>query len=185
MANLFVTSDTHFQHQNIFKFEPGRPGKDLDEHDEILIQNWNSVVKEGDKVWHLGDVYFGADQTARQKLLRLNGKKYLCLGNHDRGINIAYMKVFKDICVWKIFDGILCTHVPVDRTVLTEGRFTHGKGWYNVHGHTHSMGSPEGPYRCVSVEMTNYHPISLEELRDQEKKHTEGIEEKASGEASL
>ena len=52
--DIWIISDTHFQHENILKFEPTRPGSTIQEHDEALIDNWNSVVKPGDKVYHLG-----------------------------------------------------------------------------------------------------------------------------------
>jgi calcineurin-like phosphoesterase family protein len=39
--------------------------------DEDLINNWNSVVKEHDKVYHLGDVVI--NRKALQLVKRLNG----------------------------------------------------------------------------------------------------------------
>ena len=34
----------------------------------------------------------------------------------------------------------------------------------NVHGHIHQNNSPDGPYRNVSVERTDYYPLSIEEM---------------------
>lgn len=81
-SNVFFTSDTHFSHANILKFCE-RPFKTIDEMNEVLIDNWNKVVKEDDIVFHLGDFCFGGPQLWDKFLERLNGKKYLILGNHD------------------------------------------------------------------------------------------------------
>ena len=35
----------------------------------------------------------------------------------------------------------------------------------NVHGHIHSNPSPEGPYKCVCVEQTDFKPVALEDIR--------------------
>ena len=52
--NIFFTSDTHFNHENIIKY-CSRPYVDKNEMNEDLIKRWNSVVKENDIVFHLGD----------------------------------------------------------------------------------------------------------------------------------
>jgi len=62
--DIWVISDTHFDHANILNFtdkvgKPTRNFADVDEMNETMIANWNSVVKPGDKVYHLGDVLFG------------------------------------------------------------------------------------------------------------------------------
>jgi len=62
MGNVWFISDTHFFHANILKFV-GNDGKrirapfqSLDEMHDYMIEKWNSKVKPGDKVYHLGDV---------------------------------------------------------------------------------------------------------------------------------
>ena len=56
MGNIFVISDTHFQHSNILKFtdrntgKPVRPFQTVQDMDETMVENWNKVVKPGDKV---------------------------------------------------------------------------------------------------------------------------------------
>ena len=51
---IFVTSDTHWFHNNIIKYS-NRPWEDVDLMSEALIRNWNNVVGEKDIVYHLGD----------------------------------------------------------------------------------------------------------------------------------
>jgi len=75
----------HFGHRNIIRIGKGRPFDSIQEHDEALIENWNSVVKPGDIVYVLGD--FSIETTIdeiRKPLSRLQGSKHLILGNHDR-----------------------------------------------------------------------------------------------------
>ena len=76
MPNLFVISDTHFGHANIIKY-CNRPFSSVEEMNERMIENWNSVVTVQDHVYHLGDVYFGNETS--NFFHRLNGKKRLIL----------------------------------------------------------------------------------------------------------
>lgn len=57
-SRVFFTSDTHFNHTNIIRFCE-RPFERVDEMNEKLIDNWNSVVSPEDFVFHLGDFCLG------------------------------------------------------------------------------------------------------------------------------
>ena len=52
---IYFIADTHFNHANIIKY-CNRPFKNTDEMNKYIIRKWNSVVKETDTVYHLGDV---------------------------------------------------------------------------------------------------------------------------------
>ena len=81
----FLTSDLHFGHRNILHIGKGRPSKTIEEHDQALIDNWNSVVTSGDLVYVLGDFSIETNvDEIRKPLSKLNGQKILILGNHDR-----------------------------------------------------------------------------------------------------
>lgn len=168
MANIWVTSDHHFNHVNILRFLDkdkkkfrGDLFKDVTDMNEQMIYNWNSVVKPEDKVYHLGDVYFGNQHEADIILSRLMGKKRLIVGNHDcvYGKGNVLHKHFKKIYMWRLFKehNMVLTHVPIH-----EDNFR--KVEYNVHGHIH-QNDPSGPkYINVSVERTNYTPVHIEEV---------------------
>lgn len=164
--NIWVISDTHFGHQNIIEY-CNRPFEHYREMNDYMIDRWNSVVKPGDKVYHLGDVYFG--NAGRYCLQFLNGKKRLILGNHDHGKDQELLARFEKIMVWRMFPefGLLLTHVPIHRSGLqkTGRRGQPDFELTNVHGHIHQNSSPEGPYRNVCVEHTGYTPVNIEELR--------------------
>jgi calcineurin-like phosphoesterase family protein len=100
-------------------------------------------------------------------LTKLKGRKFLLLGNHDSGKDQNLLQNFQKIEVWKAFPefGLLLTHVPVHPSCLFKND---GTPVMNIHGHIHEKDSPEGRYRNVCVEKTNYTPINIEELRYKE-----------------
>jgi calcineurin-like phosphoesterase family protein len=90
----------------------------------------------------------------------MNGAKRLIVGNHDDIKQITKMGVFPKIMLWRMFPefGLILSHVPMHESSIREAAL-------NVHGHTHEKGSPAGPYRSVCVELTDYKPINIEDLR--------------------
>lgn len=175
MRNIWVTSDTHFGHKNILGFtdrntgQPVRPFDSVEEMNETMVENWNSVVKPGDKVYHLGDVFFGSKDDFKSLWPKLNGSKRLIVGNHDDVKWLAQGGFFQKIQLWRIFSDwkLILTHVPLreDSFRGSEYNSSEGNGFLNVHGHIHQNPSPEGPYKCVCVEQTNYTPVNIEELK--------------------
>jgi calcineurin-like phosphoesterase family protein len=165
LSKTWITADTHFGHLGVCKFlrRDGvtklRPWDNPDEMDEALIKNWNSVVKDEDRVYHLGDVVI--NRKALHTLYRLNGRKVLVKGNHDIFKLKDYLPFFDDIrayIVKKTGDGrkVIMSHVPIHPDSL--GRFG-----VNIHGHLHADKIDDKRYLCVSVEHTNFTPIEFGE----------------------
>jgi len=176
--DIWLISDTHFGHENILKFRDsdgnlirGSRFSSVEEMDETMIENWNSVVKPGDKVYHLGDVFMSPKEEFIKKWKRLNGQKRLILGNHDDAKFFAKHELVAKIDVWRMFPefGLMLTHVPLHESALRRGapgeEYTNPRDLVNVHGHIHQNPSPPGPYHCVCVEQINYTPVNIEELR--------------------
>lgn len=174
---LFLTHISHFGHNNIlnFKNDDGTPVRDfssVEEMNETMVDNWNRVVKKGDKVYHLGDVFFGSKENFQKLWPRLNGSKRLVVGNHDDIKWLSQGGFFQKVQMWRIFSDwkLILSHVP-----LREDQFRYNErkdngdpnGFLNVHGHIHARPSPEGPYKCVCVEQpgVNYTPVNIEDLR--------------------
>lgn len=164
MANRFHISDTHFGHKGILTFEsvkPYRPFDDIEEHNEHLVQNWNSVVRDHDIVYHHGDFAFSSQF---QFLARLRGKIILIGGNHDYPQKHQMIVDYCDGgrvkycgCVEK--GEVILTHIPVHPQQL-ESRFK-----YNIHGHLHTYNIDDPRYLNVSCEQINLTPISYEEVK--------------------
>jgi calcineurin-like phosphoesterase family protein len=171
MAKTFVISDTHFNHAGILEFKDyiGKPVRGFDSVEQMnqcMLDNWNDTVGPKDTVIHCGDVLFGLNKVdwLTANFAKLPGKKRLVLGNHDNPKHLA--PFFKDIQMWIDMSdkGFLFSHTPQHASTLAEShRFGTGKV-LNVHGHIHTNPSPEGPYKCVCVEQTNFTPVDIETL---------------------
>ena len=88
---IYFISDTHFYHSNIIKYF-NRHFKDVNEMNETIINNWNSIIKEDDTIYHLGDFCLSNDDEIKSIFNRLNGNKILIRGNHDRSL-LNFMKI--------------------------------------------------------------------------------------------
>ena len=80
MANIYVTSDTHFNHKNIIEY-CNRPYSSVEEMNKAIIDNWNSVVKDEDTVYVLGDFCLGGKEAIKELCSQLKGHKILIKGN--------------------------------------------------------------------------------------------------------
>lgn len=156
---IYFIADTHFYHHNIIK-HCNRPFNDVIEMNEYIISQWNNTVNNNDTVYHLGDFAF---HVSKKKLIdlisRLNGYKILVKGNHDK----------KSLTFWRRcgFDEVYNDPIILNNRYLLSHRPVDTFSFYNIHGHTHNKPKPELyiPFSfCVSVEMINYKPISLEEI---------------------
>lgn len=80
--NYWFTADLHFGHANIIKYSK-RPFASVEEHDAILVQNWNNMVRPGDDIFVLGDFCYRNKTGAGEIRERLNGNIHFIEGNHD------------------------------------------------------------------------------------------------------
>lgn len=133
----YFTSDHHFCHKNILKFE-NRPYQDIEEMNEGLIESWNKVVSEKDIVHHVGDFSMGNQAKSIEIAKRLNGKIIIYKGNHDESNKLKRMLKEGAIEEYHMVgdyikrDGfqLWLTHYPL------EIGFRPKK--YSIHGHIHS-----------------------------------------------
>lgn len=173
MNNIFVISDTHFNHANILNFtnhagEKTRPEfSSVEEMNEHMIDRWNSVVRDNDVIYHLGDVHFGAtanEKSNRSILSRLKGRKYLCLGNHDNPADPVLHEHFKKVTFWNYLKDfkVSLSHIPLHESTMSESK--DGPRTLGIHGHIHRNPPPSPKHINVSVEWIDYTPIEITEL---------------------
>ncbi len=181
MSEIYFISDTHFGHKKILEFEPSRRtlGDTIEEHNEKLIDNWNSVVSKNDIVWHLGDVAWSS--TALKLCERLRGDKRLVMGNHDHYGSDDYLRYFTKLYgVATLKTGEVLSHIPLHPDCAERWKV-------NIHGHLHSKlikkssvliedlhfydsvvvdKLKDKKYVNVSCERINFTPISYEQLKE-------------------
>lgn len=81
--NYYFTSDLHFCHDKDFIYGP-RGFKSVEEHDDIIINNINSVVQPDDVLFILGDIMLNNNDKGLKYLNRINCEKVnIIFGNHD------------------------------------------------------------------------------------------------------
>ena len=158
---IFFTSDTHFGHGGALGLYR-RPFASVSAMNEALVERWNETVGPGDVVWHLGDFAIRQRPEVVEELLaRLNGRKHLVDGNNDPPATRKLdgwesEQPYAEIAV----DGIslvLC-HYP-----FRSWRGM-GKGWVNLHGHSHGRLKPQPRQFDVGVDVWGFRPVTLDEI---------------------
>lgn len=166
--DIWLISDTHWNHANILKFKDDqgnltRPEfSSAKEMNDFMLEKWNEAIKPSDKVWHFGDVFFGSFEEYEKIHNQLNGHKRLLLGNHDNDSRL--FKMFQKVQVIRRFDefDFVGSHIPMH----TFSCFNHRKNstLVNVHGHVHTNDVPDIGYVNISCERTGYAPIHLDDV---------------------
>jgi calcineurin-like phosphoesterase family protein len=196
---IFFTSDTHFGHARIVElsnrpFAGTKRQTAVEVMNDALVENWNSVVSEGDTVFHLGDVALGPIAESLTHIRRLNGYKILVEGNHDRRfmamqqgkaekaerereryLNAGFDEVHDNLRIAGFGDNepVALSHFPYTGDHFDGDRFEHARQEDNglpiVHGHTHSdraiSYSAKGTLQIhVGVDTWNFAPVSYERI---------------------
>jgi calcineurin-like phosphoesterase family protein len=156
MSKVHFISDLHLGHKSIVKFasEHRNNVKTIDEHDDWIVSQWNSVVAKQDLVWILGDVCF--DKEKLRLLKEMKGTKHLILGNHDEFKLDVYSEYFNKIHGFVKYKSVWLSHAPINPNQL--------RGKFNLHGHVHHNSLPDLRFINVSVEALNGVPVSWETL---------------------
>lgn len=162
--NIWFTSDTHWGHANIIKYSK-RPFKDVQEMDEMLILNWNSVVPPNGIVRHLGDFCWAKTKEDVDKYAnRLNGTIYLTPGNHDN------IQLFHNSKI-KVCPPLEVVNIEGQKIVLCHYAlrtwYKSHRGCYALYGHSHSS-LPDDPNSLsfdVGVDCHSYFPISFSQVK--------------------
>ena len=171
-TDIFFTSDTHFNHANIVDFDQ-RPFVDLYEMTECLIQNWNETISPGDVVYHLGDfaLSWGAKHgpLIDEILSRLNGRKYLIAGNHDRPevlSNPRWVKVYGYHEIKVDMGGEHKQRINMMHYALRTWNQMHRGAWM-LHGHSHgNLPDIGGKILDVGTMNWGYRPVHIDRIAE-------------------
>lgn len=156
MATYF-TSDTHLSHLKVSEI---RGFSSIEEHDDAIIGNINSVVHPGDTFYMLGDIVMGGWRKTAPLVQNINGNKICILGNHDRPApnnsnGHSYIEEFKALCGFVSVvsfarisaegQGLMLSHYPYDNAPGDAENLNEfdqyrlrDTGRTLLHGHTHS-----------------------------------------------
>ena len=172
-SKIFVISDEHFFHKNIALYTRVE-FKNLSEMHDLIINKHNSVVGDNDIVLFLGDFSFKTNEI-KELNEKLNGHKYLILGNHDdKKILKKYKKYgFSGAFEYPVKLGdIYLSHEPLVEDEkkdfhfgLLENEFNKSDG-VNYHGHYHTKENIGPNYFNTSCEALDYEPKYLLNTHD-------------------
>lgn len=151
----YITSDTHFNHRSFVGDDSlvstRKHFKDINDMNQTIINEINSVVKNNDTLYHLGDISLGGKPADVLELLRvINGQLIIVKGNHDNSKLLKYLeknnyKLPNDRDKFIIHQvgtiikrngkAYYLTHYPMN---IGEGR----ENLRTIHGHIHEHPSP-------------------------------------------
>ena len=168
MTNIWYTGDTHYFHKNIIKY-CNRPFKNVEEMNSVMVERWNEVVKKKDTVYHVGDFGLGSYAMLKEIFDRLNGRKIIIRGNHDRSIT-SLLKMGWEVHKQPFIldNDIVITHNPiVDSSIKTYQYLLRSE--VNICGHVHEKWKRKGNSYNVGVDVWKFRPVSLDEILENKK----------------
>lgn len=165
----FYTSDLHFDHSNMLKYEH-RPWKDVEEMNKGLLFRINARVRAEDELYILGDFTLRTSKEAVEGFRNgiICNHVHLITGNHDYFAKRAWAsELFETIQPYKeIHDEgyklVLC-HFPI----LYWNGMDDEKPSIHLYGHMHSREEMQHPHKDaynVGVDVNGWAPITLKEI---------------------
>lgn len=151
--DVFFWSDTHFNHECKHWALPlwkARGFSSIEEHNECLIERWNSTVSANSTMFHLGDFAFGfnASETFKSVINRVNfSTLYVMPGNHNSGWKQLFELQRNN--VWNISSNKRVIFIPnyvesfINNTLVVMSHYPilsfngQSKGSFCLYGHVH------------------------------------------------
>lgn len=171
-------SDPHYGHANSIKY-CDRPFVDVEDMNEKMAALYNEVIGPDDDCLWMGDCFFGAMHkvpNAQALLARLNGRKWLTLGNHDHKRHEFYLKlgfsgVFdKGIYLQMGSRVVYVNHYPASAFHPGDDKYQDRfpivpEGVVLMHGHTHEkLRVTEHNALHAGVDAWSYKPATWDEM---------------------
>ncbi len=166
---VYVISDEHFGHEKIIEYTREN-FNNVEEMNNYIIRMHNEVVDKDDIVIFLGDFCLKGPSIIKEILSKLNGHKFLILGNHDSEKLLKTYKLlgFDDVFMYPVsFKNSYLSHYalmgenPNDTLyTLMKKEFLKSSG-INYHGHEHDIKENYPNSKNVSCENTCYKPYYI------------------------
>lgn len=163
---IYFTSDLHLGHRAAIRMCE-RPFADVEEMNRVLIGNINARVHPQDTLYILGDIAFRTPVEEVNRLIaKINGKKILLRGNHDKQYDPALFEAIYDFHE-ENFDGhpVSLMHYPMEEWPKSR----HGS--IHLHGHQHNKPEYNREQKAkgirrydVGVDANHYFPVSWSEI---------------------
>ncbi|MBP5281597.1 MAG: metallophosphoesterase family protein [Lachnospiraceae bacterium] len=142
----YYIADLHFCHESLNERMDKRGFSSAEAMNEYMIRQWNSRVRNGDDVVILGDFCISPKgEVANEILARLNGRKSLIIGNHDKFIESKTFRQehFKWVRNYEELNDekrkVILSHYPI---MCYNGQYRLGKDGtpktYMLYGHVHN-----------------------------------------------
>lgn len=182
MAFDAYTSDPHYGHANVIRYSK-RPFLDVEDMNEALIKGYNDVVPVGGTCLFVGGCFLCGFKEAEAIMRRLNGRKFLVLGNHDRPMGrmaaLGFELVAKEAVIAVMGCKVQVTHLPYANMPSREDEAAYDgatigknslpqplwdKGKLLMHGHTHSTTRLRDGALHVGVDAWGYRPAPHAEV---------------------
>jgi len=181
-GKIFITSDTHFGHQNICRgvtnwrtqdgkipIDSTRDFETIEQMDQRLVDGINNMVGQDDTLIMLGDVSFGGFENIGIFLERLVCHNiHLILGNHDHHIQnnrdyvqSRFLSVQHYLEVRLNDRNFVLCHYPL------QSWNNMNKGVIHLHGHIHRLPNKKfghGKKMDVGVDGNGMNPYSIDEI---------------------
>lgn len=159
---IFSPAIGTFGHKNIIKY-CNRPFSTIEEHDENIIANANSLVGRDDRLFNLGDVCFRGGNLAAYRSRFICRNIFVVPGNHDREKELVrYFNVLPQ-CYMYQDNGtkiVLCHYA-----MRVWASSHHGTGMLYGHSHNNLPAILGTPSFDIGVDCWNYYPLSLDGVK--------------------
>lgn len=146
--NIWFTADWHIGHDRPFIVE-ARGFSSIQEHDEYIMDTFNTLVDPKDIVFHLGDLTMGGMKECGDIFSRINAKNINCIiGNHDKGLK-NYVKRFPKYDIGqfleiRISDDEIKYPITLCHYPMLSWNRSHYGAW-NLCGHSHGSNTESLP----------------------------------------
>lgn len=152
----FFTADEHYYHRNIIQY-CNRPFESVEEMNETLISNHNSMVGKNDTTIHVGDFTLIHNFKIVQELKnRLNGNHIFVKGSHD-----YWLPRNRSIQIWE--KEIKGHYLVACHYCMRTWPKSHYNSWL-LYAHSHGGLEPIGKSWDVGVDNNNFFPLSFDQI---------------------